>query len=130
MTQHGAAEAAAGFEQIADAVRLDHPFRKKPRLSAVAPLAGTDEADQPQLVRAKAGATRLVMTDVSPGMLAKRAQKPEAGGESGLAIPPPELSRELVRHEAHPMAGPVPHGDRPAAERPDDQPLRRIQLGQ
>lgn len=128
--EHGAAETARGVEKVANAVRSNHPFRKAARPPRFATLARADEADKPQLVGAEARAGWLVIPDVPSGVFLEGSDDREKCCKRGLPVPSAELPDELVRDEAHMVAGIVSQSQRPAPKGPDDKPFRRLKFGQ
>ncbi len=128
MVPHRPTQTHARIEQIADAVATNHPFGKGARPAQLAPLARTNQANQPDFIGAETGAAGLVVTNAAPRVLLQSSHQRSEAGQGFVTLRTVQLSGELLDDHRQVAACIFAQSQGPSAQRPDEQEFCGIEL--
>lgn len=129
VSPHDPGESCPGLEQLPGAVRVDHPFRQRSRKPRRAVLTGCDKADEGDFVGTEKGATRLMVSDGPSRVALEPLDQAGKSRQGFLAVPGAELPGEFIPDKGPMIAVVLTEPEDPSAEGPNDQPLRRVEVG-
>jgi hypothetical protein len=95
MALHRSPKTRCGAQQVPDPIGMNHPFGKRPRSAQLAPLACSDQANQPYLIGPKTRAARLMVMYPASCMLLKAPDELGKAADGLFSLGAAELPRKL-----------------------------------